>query len=83
MTKYETIQCIINGYKIVEDVNLTETESYEEVRSWKERLFTFPWKPLVKSKTCYRIVPSKDVFFVDNMIVCHPMIAEELRKLPF
>ena len=55
MTKYDTIQCIINGYKIVENIHLTEAESYEEVRSWKERLFTFPWKPLVKYKTCCRI----------------------------
>lgn len=83
MTKYDIAQHLVNGYRVVEDINLTETESYEQVRSWKERLFTFPWKPFKKFKVCYRIASSKDVFVIDNMLVCHPVIAEELRKLPF
>jgi|TARA_A100001391_G_scaffold33224_3_gene17985 hypothetical protein len=83
MTKYDIVQHLVNSYRIVEDINLTETESYEKVRSWKERLFTFPWKPLQKVKVCHKVVPSKEVFVTDNMLVCHPFVAQELRKLPF
>ena len=80
---YDIVQHIVDGYRVVEDSNLVVTLPYKEVRCWKERLFTFPWKPLKKFKVVYRTEPSKEILLVDNKLVCHPTVAKELRKLPF
>lgn len=56
------------------DPNALTTEKIS--RTWKERLFTWPWKPFkkfneIKKPGCYRVG--------DNMIV-HPEVWEEIKK---
>ena len=68
------------GVKIIVNENLTEDgEPYEITRTWKERLFTLPWKPLRKTKTVIPQVPSSQIYGLeDGTFVMHP---ETFRRL--
>lgn len=48
-------------------------------RTGKERLFTWPWKPWVKTKDVP--VPSNEVILdgTRGMVVMHPQLAEKLK----
>ena len=67
--------------KIIADANLTEDgEPCEVSRTWKERLFTLPWKPLQKTKTVIPQVPSKQIYgFPDGRWVMHPDTFHQLK----
>lgn len=73
---------IFNGLNVYTNPHMVEEgELYEELRSWRERLFTRPWRPLKKTKTVIPMVPSKEVFcFPDGRTVMHPAMLEELKK---
>lgn len=40
-----------NGLRVVPNMYISDVETVE--RSWKERLFTFPWEPFKKYKEVY------------------------------
>lgn len=68
--------------KIITDPNMTEvTGSYEKIRTWKERLFTRPWKPWKKYKTVITRKPSTMVYTYHNYMVMHPETARVIRDL--
>jgi hypothetical protein len=53
-------------------------------RTWKERLFTWPWKPwkATLSETLYK--PDENVYIVPDSsghksIMCHPSVAAQVR----
>lgn len=71
----------LNGYRIIPHALLTMDEEYQAQRTWKERLFSRPWRPWQKMKTCIRQVPS-DHAFVDEAsgrIYMHPEMFARLR----
>jgi hypothetical protein len=69
------------GLQVIEDIRMTVAgEPYEVVRTWKERLFTKPWRPLKKTRTVVPQVPSREVIRFQNKMVCHPEVAKELRR---
>jgi hypothetical protein len=72
----------IAGMKIIESYLMTEAgEPYKVRRSWKERLFTLPWKPLQKTRTVVPQVPRKDILqMMGDTLIMHPAIAAELRR---
>lgn len=50
-------------------------------RTWKERLFTLPWRPLQTTKIVITKIPSDEVFvLLDGTYVCHPEVAKQIRK---
>lgn len=61
------------------------TEAGEPIqlkRSWKERLFSFPWKPWNATKTIIPQVPSRDVIRLgDGTLVMHPEIALIIKEM--
>jgi hypothetical protein len=46
-------------------------------RSWKERLFTLPWKPFKKNKVI-GYEPMQEAIKMGNKIFCAPQIAEKV-----
>jgi len=65
------------GYKIVESLHLTETLT--KPRDWRERLFSWPWRPWVRFKT--EDVPYRGAVRIgDNTLLMHPVTVQALRK---
>ncbi len=71
------------GHQIIENQNMTVEDGTTTVkRSWGERIFTRPWKPLMSTREVARFVPDPDVYLIrsTNLIVAHPATAAILRR---
>ena len=71
----------VHGYVVIESVFCTVTEEIEVRRTMKERLFTWPWRPMQRTKTETVTVPSPDVFLVGNQVIGHPATIAKLREM--
>ena len=70
-----------HGRRIVEDISMTVPgDPIKEKRTWKERLFTWPWKPFKAYNTTIPQVPSGEVIIVDDYFIMHPFIADAFKK---
>lgn len=58
------------GYRVIESPHLTVK------RTWWERLFSLPWRPLATHKPSNNFVVSDTL----NVILAHPVMVAELRK---
>lgn len=65
------------GMEIYDNINLVEHVSAE--RSWRERLFTRPWRPLIRVKTV--AVPMKHFLMMDGKLFGHPATIARLRSI--
>ena len=69
------------GLLVVEDDNMVTTGTpYQARRTWGERLLSWPWRPWQRTKTVIPVVPDTRVLRMGNRIVCHPAMAEEVRR---
>lgn len=68
------------GFKICPSWALTVNKVYEVPRTWKERLFTWPWRPLQTTRTEVRTEPSDQIVRMGDTIFCHPSIADKIRE---
>ncbi|HEC64245.1 MAG TPA: hypothetical protein ENI23_03020 [bacterium] len=71
----------LQGLKIIEDKSLTIPDGTITVtRSWKERLFTRPWKPWVATKEIFNIIPNPELFYIKDrgIVLAHPVTAKRL-----
>ena len=66
----------VKGVPVIASPHITETQ--EIARTWRERLFSLPWRPLRKTKTV--VVPRKDLFWVNGAFYGHPATIEALRE---
>ncbi len=79
---FNSIPNTINGFKIMENPLMTEAgEPYEVKRSWKERLFTRPWRPFKKTRTVVPQIPSRQIIMMDRIIYMHPILKAEVEAL--
>lgn len=71
-----------NGPNIIESVYLEEDgEPYEQRRTWRERLFSRPWRPLKATRTVVPKVPSRKFVLLDSRtVVMHPAMRQELQS---
>jgi len=71
----------INAGKIIESVAMTQDGPPHEIeRSWRERLFTRPWRPFKKTRTVIMRVPRDDALVMDDgSLVMHPQTAAKVR----
>ena len=71
------------GVKIVTSIHMVvDGEPYEVPRTWKERLFSRPWRPMRKTRTEIPKVPSREALQLpDGSLVMHPAMATELRRM--
>ncbi len=67
------------GMRIVESVWCTVPEEHVVSRPWRERLFSWPWKPWVAEKMVVVQVPDKQVYVMGHSIICHPVVAKQIR----
>lgn len=81
--------------KVFEDVNMTETEEYEEIitLSLKERWLTpistwdnfisMPWEPWIKTRKVIKIrqVPSRKAIQTQMGLIMHPILHKELFSI--
>lgn len=72
----------ISGVRVISSLSLVQPgESYQEKRTWKERLFTKPWTPQKKFKTVTPMIPMKDIFRLpDGTLVMHPLVLDAIKK---
>jgi hypothetical protein len=50
-------------------------------RSWRERLFSWPWRPWVATKPVPRFMPRKDaILLADGRLVMHPTTYRALQE---
>ena len=66
-------------FNIFESVYCTVPEDRIVGRSWKERLFSWPWKPWSAKKTIVIQAPDEHVYVVGHDVVCRPAIARQIR----
>lgn len=71
----------LNGNRFQASDILTEPKTEEVKRSMKERLFTWPWRPLKKTKYVTTQVPSRQVIFANGTYFAHSDVIEEIRQL--
>ena len=70
-----------NGIRILESRWLTDKETHSVRRTWRERLFSWPWHPMQTHKTVVVQVPSKTVLVSNNgTMIMHPDTFEQLKK---
>lgn len=62
----------VYGFPVVFTTDAIEKQ--EVLRTWKERLFSLPWRPLVKIRVVYK--PA--IFQVGNRFLVHPALKNQL-----
>lgn len=75
-------------YKIIEDINMVDIKIEVINKTWKERFFSLPWKPWIKTNVIEKRIPKHKVYIIDNygvygidkVLICHPVMAEKLRN---
>lgn len=66
---------MLSGMRVIESPLLTEPR--EVRRTWYERLFTRPWRPLGATRTVQ--VPSKTIYRIGpDVLLMHPATLREL-----
>lgn len=73
----------LHGVRIITSPFLTESgEPYEVRRTWLERLFSRPWRPLQATRTVVPQVPMNGfVQMGRNEILMHPAMLEQFERL--
>lgn len=71
-----------NGMRVVESVYLEQDgDPYTVRRTWRERLFSRPWTPFVKTRIVVPRVPYAGAVQLDaNTLVMHPATLHRLRE---
>jgi len=77
----ESPNLMLHGMRIIENPNLlVPGEPKIIVRTWKERIFSLPWRPWRASKTIIPMVPSKEILQYGNRWIMHPSMAEQIKR---
>lgn len=70
------------GLKVVSDINCTVSIPWFLRRTWRERLFSRPWRPLEEVKVIKRTVPSPHIYVVGKQtVIAHPDMVAKLGSI--
>jgi len=70
-----------SGFKVIEDINMTkEGEPYDVKRTLRERFFTRPFRPFVKTYSVTPMIPRTDILRMGNTLIMHPAQVDKLRE---
>lgn len=73
-------QHMLGGMRIIESVfAVTKGKPREVPRTWRQRLWSWPWRPWVRTRTETPMVPAS-YQLSSGTIVAHPAVVEELRR---
>jgi hypothetical protein len=68
-------------FTIIQDEHLVVRKTVEVKRSWKERLFSWPWRPWKKTKLVDEYHPDPNFYILGSFtFTCHPALYNQLRK---
>lgn len=72
-----------NGMRVIESPYLTQPGTpYTVRRTWRERLFSRPWRPLVVTRTVVPQVPYDGVVKLnEHTLVMHPEMFRKLKTM--
>ena len=71
----------IFGKKIITDPNMLMCgEPVLVKRTVCERLFARPWRPFERTRVKTPLVPSTEILYTNEYIMCHPAMVEEMKK---
>lgn len=59
---------------------VVDGEPYEVERTFKERWFSFPWRPFRKTKIVTPKVPDDRVVQMGDTLMMHPVVAKAFRE---
>lgn len=68
------------GVPVITSRYLTISTTVEVERTWRERLFSWPWRPWRSTRTVTIYKPDPLIYETERGLVMHPAILEELRK---
>jgi len=68
----------LDGFGIVIDEECFRLFQKKEKRTWRERLFSFPWNPFQAHKIIIERKPNVLVDSCMRVIYCHPDVADEI-----
>ncbi len=69
-----------NGMRVQTSVWLTEPGDPVTLRrTWRERLFSWPWRPLIATRTVVPQVPKKGAISFAGQLLMHPETFRQLR----
>lgn len=73
---------MFNGFRVLLSEWLVEEgQPFPEPRTWRERLFSLPWRPFKRTRWITPMVPSRTVRKVDrDTLLMHPAIWRELKE---
>lgn len=79
---------LLHGYQVVENTALVVPKLVERERwyrrTWKERLFSRPWRPLQwrekRLTTETEMVPDPNIYVRHGVIYCHPEVAARINE---
>ncbi len=75
-TKYSNLL----GFRVIEKASLVEDGPLVIVkRSMINRLFSWPWRPMVKEEAVVSKRPSKIIHKAGDFLIMHPLVAKKLR----
>lgn len=75
---------MINDYRLYESPTMTVAgKPYQVERNWRERLLSWPWRPLKATRTVVPQVPDPDVIVVGYLrnIYGHPQTIRAMVEL--
>lgn len=75
--------CTYNGYRVYTDTSMIVISGTIEIKlTWKQRLFSRPWHPLMTHITENTYEPSREVIIseTNHMMIMHPHTLKELEK---
>lgn len=71
----------LNGMEVIVDANIVKPGVNETVsRTWRDRLFSRPWRPWVKTKTV-RGPERPGWVIIGGRLYCHPAVFAELKAI--
>lgn len=77
---------LLPGMPVVTSPFVTVTRTIRRQRSWRERLFSRPWRPTRKWRMVTETVPDPSIYILNGRggyryIYCHPATAKRLEEL--
>jgi hypothetical protein len=68
-----------NGWPVITSTWMTRSETREVPRPWRDRLWSWPWRPWRATMLVTVQVPSDDVLRVGGRLVMHPATLAKLQ----
>lgn len=75
----EQHQIFLRGQRFIASPLMTEAKTEEVPRTWKERLFSWPWRPLKKVRYVTTQVPSRQIVRFEDTFFAHPALIKEIE----